>query len=157
MNSGVSIQLVSILEPTRILDDHLQYRDQVKIRVEVQSVGSTFKNVVLVDTDSIHLLGNYLSDPSQLILHATACCASCSAMHVPNARRRCDPPAFFLQPSIESPITAVTSFDGFNTRCSQIPSFEVPLQYRRPSNGQSIRCDQESLMYVFSPIQTPRC
>ena len=161
MDSWVSNLSINILEPTQIHDNHLQYRYHMKIHVGLESVGSMFKNVVLVDVvpvdpDSIHLLGNYLSDPSQLIFHAMAYCTSCSAMRVPNARRRCDPLAFSLQPSIESPIAALTSSDGFNTRCSQIPSFKIPPQYRRPSNGQSIRCDQESLMYVFPPIPTLR-
>ena len=146
--------LVDILFPTRILHDHLRYRYYVKISVKVEAVGSTFKKVVLVDPDSIHFLGNYLSDPSQLILYAIAYCTSCAEMHVPDARPRCDPPAFFLPPDIESPITLLMSFDGFNTRYSQIATFKVPPRYRRPSQGQSSRCDRESLMYVFSLISS---
>ena len=148
MDSGALNLLVNILEPTRILDDHLQYRDRVKICVEVEPVGSTFKRVVLVHPDSIHLLGNYLSDPSHLILSAIAYCTSCVAMHVPDARRRCDPPAFFLPPSIEWPIAVLMSFDDSNTRFSQMATFKVPSRYRRPLDGQWYRCGNESLMYV---------
>jgi hypothetical protein len=134
--------------PTRILDGHLTYRDRVKILLEVELVGSTFKKVVLVDPDSIHSLGNHLSDPSQLIFYATAYCASCKAMHVSDARQRCDPPVFFLLPTIQSPILSLMSFDNFNTRLSTVATFMVPPRYRRPSEGQSIRCASESLMYV---------
>ena len=156
MDSGVLNLLVNILEPTGILDGHLLYRDRVRIRVEVEPVGSTFKRVVLVHPGSIHLLQNYLSDPSHLILSAIAYCASCVAMHVPDARRRCDPPTFLLPPSIKWPIEVLMSFVDSNTRFSQIAAFDVPRHDRRPSYCQGYRCDNESLMYVFSLIPSFR-
>lgn len=136
-----------ILEPTQILNDHLQYRDHVKICVVVELVGSPFKKVVLVDPESIPP-GNYPSDSSNLILYVMVYCNSCAVMHVPGSRRRCDPPAFILPPRIESPVTMLMDFDDFNTRSSQIVTFKVPPRFRRPSNGQWFRCDCESLMYV---------
>ena len=146
MDSGVLDLLVNILQPSRIFNDHLQYRDRVKIRVEVEPIGSTFKRVVLAHTDSIHLRGDPLSDPSDLILSAMAHCASCMATPVSDARRLCDPRTFFLLPIIEFPITVLMSFDDSNTRFSQIAAFNVPRRYRRPSDGQWYRCENESLM-----------
>jgi hypothetical protein len=138
--------LDKILDRTQILNDHLQYRNHVKIRVEVEPIGSTFK-VVLVDQASTHLLGNYLSDSLKHILYAATIQAS-------DAQSQCDPSAFFLPPNIE--ITAVMSCEDLIARCSQIGSFEIAPHYQRPSNGQSIRCDQESFMYVFPLTPTPR-
>jgi hypothetical protein len=138
---------VDILNPTRIVDGHLQYSGYLKVLVEVEAVGSTFKKVVLVNSESTHL-GNSLSDPSQLILYAKVYCASCAAMQAPDAPRRCDPLAFFLPAKIESPITVLMSLDDFNTRPSQTATFNVPPRYQRPSDGQWFRCGRESLMYV---------
>ena len=152
MDSGVLNLLINIAEPTRIIDGHLQYRDSMKILVEVESVGSTFKKLVLVDPGSKEPLGNDLCDPSQLILYAIAYCATCAAAHVPDARRRCDPFAFLLPPMIEEPVMVLMSSDGFHIRLSRAVTFKVPHRYRRPPHGQWYRCDNESLMYVLPLI-----
>jgi len=154
MQKGVDLR-VQILEPTQILDNHIQYRGHVKIRIEVEPVSSIFK-VVLVDPQEASFEANHLSDPSQLILYAKAYCASCAALSISDARRRCDPPTFLLPPSIESPVAMLMSFDDFKTRFSQIVTFKVPPRFRRPSNGQWFRCNCESLMYVFSLIPRSR-
>ena len=132
VDSGVSILLVNILEPTQILDDHLQYRYHVKIRVEVQSVGSTFKNVVLVDPYSINLLGNYLSDPSQLILHATAYCASCSAMQVPKCSSGSAPLPKTISPSFYHRASKVMSQCSCLLTTSILGSLRLLLSGFRP-------------------------
>ena len=156
MDSRVLNLLINIVQPTRIIDDHLQYRDSMKILVEVESVGSTFKEVVLVGPGSKDLVGNDLRDPSQLIFYAIAYCATCAAVHVPDSRQRCDPFAFLLPPRMENPITVLTYFDDFNTRCSRVVSFKVPYRYLRPVSGQWSRCANESLMYVSPLIPSSR-
>ena len=153
MDSGVLNLLITIPESARIINGHLQYGGSVKLLVSIESVGSAFKKVVLVNPASKELQGNDLCDPSQLILYAIAYCAMCAAFHVPGARRRCDPFAFFLPPTIEDPITVLMSFDDFNTRFSRVLSFKVP--YRYPGLF-SDRCDNESLMYVPSLIPSSR-
>jgi len=146
MNSGILDLSCNIMEPTQILSDHLQYRYDVKIRVEVEPAG------LLVDPHSIHFLGNYLSDPLQLILYAKAYYASRAANYPADAHSRYDLPAFPLPPSIE-----IAALGEFNTGRSRIGSFDTPPRYQRLSNGQSTQCDQESLVqYVFSLTQTPR-
>lgn len=147
--------MIKILEPTQIIDGHLVYSPHMTILVEVEPVGSMFKKVLLVDPISIHFPRNYPPDPSQLILYATAYCAPCAEMHVPDARWRCDPVAFFLLPRIESPITVLMYFDDSNTRFSQIATFKFPPRGRQLSDGQSPRCDRESLMYVVPLIPSP--
>ena len=157
MDSGVLNLLINIVQPTRIVDGHLQYRDSLKILVEVESVGSTFKKVVLVDPGSKELLGNDLCDPSQLILYAIAYCATCAAAHVPDVRRRCDPFAFLLPPMIGEPVMVLMSFDDFNIRSSRVVTFNIPPRHRRSSSsGRWCRCDNESLMYVSSLILSSR-
>ena len=136
---------IDILEPTRVLDGHLQYRDQVKIRIDVERLGFRFKEVVLADPCSIQLPGNHLSDPSQLILHATASCASCTTQAF-RTGRKCSPMTFRLIPSIEG---VLMSFDDYNTRYSRVTAFKIPHRYRRPTHGQWSRCSDESLMHVF--------
>jgi len=141
---------VTILEPTLTLYGFLQYRGQVKLRVEVERFDCTFREVVLVDP-AIDVSESCLSDPSRLLLYGTACCRSCVATQAStDARRLCDPLAFLLSPDIEEPIAILMSFDDFNTRFSELATFKIPPRYRRPSHGQSFRCDHESLMYVFS-------
>lgn len=148
--------MVKILEPTRILGGCLQYRDQVKLLVEVEQFDVTFKEVVLVNP-AIAIPENYLSDPSRLFLYGTACCRSCVATPAgTDARRLCDPLAFLLIPNIEEPVTVFMSFDDLKTRVSQNTTFKIPPRYRRPSHGQSFRCDHESLMYAFFPIPSSR-
>lgn len=147
---------VTILEPTRKFAGCFQYRDQVKLLVEVEQFDVTFKEVVLVDP-TIDIPENYLSDPSRLFLYGTASCRSCVATAAStDARRLCDPIAFFLPPDIEEPITTFMSFDDLNTRVSQIATFKIPPRYRRPSHGQSFRCDHELLMYALFPMPSSR-
>lgn len=140
---------MTILEPTRILEGFLQYRDQVKLRVEVERFDFTFREVVLVDP-ATDIPETYLSDPSLLFLYGTACCRSCAITPASDPRRRCDPLAFPLPPDIEESITPFMSFDDFDTWLSEIITFKIPPRYRRPSQGQSFRCDHEALMYVSS-------
>ena len=156
MDSGVLNLWINIEHPAQIIDGHLQYRESLEILVKVESVGSTFKKVVLVDPASKELPGNDLCDPSQLILYAIAYCATCVAVHVPGARRRCDPFAFLLPSMIEEPVMVLMSFDDFNIRFSRVVYFKVPPRYRGPSDGQSSRCDNESLMYVLPLVPSSK-
>ena len=156
MDRGVLNLSATVLEPTRILDGVLQHRDRVKLRVEVERFNCRFKEVVLVSSAS-DIAEGYLSDPSRLLLYGTACCRSCAATQAsPDARRLCDPLAFLLSPSIKNPITVFMSFDDFNTRFSEIVTYKFPPRHRRPSQGQSFRCNHEELMYVFFQMTSCR-
>ena len=156
MDSGVWNLLINMVQPTRVIDGYFEYRDTVTIRIGVESLGSTFKEVVLVDPASKELLGNDLCGPSQLILYAIAHCTACATVHVPGARRRCEPFAFFLSPDIRNPITVLMSFDDFNTRVSRVVPFKIPRRFRRPVSGEWSRCADDSLMYVPSLILSSR-
>ena len=146
----------TVLEPTRTLDGYLQYRDQVKLRVEVERFDCRFKEVVLVSS-AIDIDGGYLSDPSRLLLYGSACCRSCAATQAStDTRRLCDPLAFLLSPNIVDPVKVFMSFDDFNTRFSEIATFKIPHRYRRRSDDQPFRCDHEALMYVFFPMTSCR-
>ena len=133
----------------RILDGHFEYRNQVKIRVDVERVGSSYKGLALGDLPSIQLLGNYLPDLSQLLLSATASCASCMMTQAADSGQRCDPHTFSLTPRKAG---TFLSFDDYNTRYSRDATFKIPFRYRSPSQGQWSRCGAESLMSVFCLI-----
>lgn len=137
----------SILTPTRILNDHLQYRQELKIRVEVDYSGSTFKEVVVVDPDSTQRLVNCMWDSSKLLLVATASCVPCATTQDSDDAHRCTPQKFTLPPSVEG---TFLRFDDLKTHFSGVVTLKVPSRYRRPSPGQWSRCDAESLAYVFS-------
>lgn len=133
-------------EPGRILDGHLEYRDQVKIRVVVDHVGSSFRELALGDLPSMQHL-DYLPDPPQLFLSGIASCASCMMPQAADIGQRCNPPTFSLTPSEAG---AFLSFDDYNTQYSRVATFKIPFRYRNPSPGQWSRCGAESLMSVAS-------
>lgn len=139
--------LITTLGPDIMLDGHLQYRDQVKIRVDVERCGSRLKELVLPNPYSMQPLGNHPVDPSKLLLTGTASCASCAMTQDADIGRRCSPQTFFLLPSKAG---VLLSFDDSNTRYSQDAAFKIPFRYRKPSNGRWTRCESESLMSVFS-------
>ena len=132
-------------KPGRILDGHFEYRNQVKIRVDVVRVGSGYRELALGDLPSMQRLGNYLPDLSQLFLSATASCASCTTQAA-DIEQRCDPHTFSLTPRKAG---TFLSFDDYNTRYSRVATFKIPFRYRSPSQGQWSRCGAESLMSVF--------
>ena len=144
MDSDVHV-FITTVGPDSIVDGHIQYRNQVKIRVDVERCGSRVKELVLLDPYSMQPPGHYQLASSQLLLTGTGFCASC--MTTQDADRRCSPVRFFLPPSKEG---VLLSFDDSNTQYSQVATFEIPFRYRKPSRGQWSRCDSESLMSVFS-------
>ena len=139
---------ISTLGPNNMLDGHLQHRDQVKIRVDVERFGPRFKELVLPNPYPMQPLENYPLDPSKaLLLTGTAHCASCAMTQDADIGRRCSPRAFSLPPSKAG---VLLSFDDSNTQYSQDAAFKIPFRYRKPSNdGRWTRCDSESLMSVF--------
>lgn len=151
MDSGSLNQLVEILGPTGNLDNHLQYIDQVGLQLKDLRINS-FKEILLLNPDSIHHPGNYSHDPLLAFIYGTAHWESCGTIQASGARSRSGPPAFLFPPCTESPITAIMVFGDFNTRCSRMAPFKIPPHYQWPSNDYSIHCDQESLVYVFSLI-----
>jgi len=133
----------------RIFDGHFEYRDQVKIRVDVERDGSRFRELVLGDLPTMQHPGNYLSDSTQLFqmfLSGTAFCASCMMMQIADIGQRCNPLTFSLTPSEAG---VFLSFDDYNTQYSRVATFKIPFRYRNPSHGQWSRCGAESLMSVF--------
>ena len=153
MDSGWLNHLVEILELTGIPDNYLQYIDQINLQLKVWRIDSSFKEV---NPDSIHHPENYSCYPPPPFLYGTAHCSLCGTMQASGARPRCDPPAFLLPSRTASSITALMAFGDFNTKCSLMPSFKISPHYQRPSNDHSIRCDQGSLVYVFSLIINTR-
>ncbi|SRR5258706_3384124 len=132
------------MEPTGILDNYLQCIDQVNLYFKVWRFASLVEEIMLVNQDTIHHPENYSSDQPLPFLYGTSHCASCAMVQASDARPRCDAPAFLLPSSTESPIAAL------------VAPFKILPHYQRPSNGHSIRCDQESLVYVFSLMLNTR-
>jgi hypothetical protein len=64
VGSEASKLWVTILEPTRLVDGHLQFRQQLKIHVEVEHLGSNWE-VVLVYPESDVALGNNIFSAEQ--------------------------------------------------------------------------------------------
>ena len=147
MDSEVLNVFITTLGTDSILDGHLQYRNQVKIRVDVERYGSRVKELLLLDLQSMQPLGNYPLDPIQLLLTGTASCASCITTQYLDIGQRCSPHTFSLPPIKEG---VLLYFDDYNTHYSQVAEFKIPSRYRKPSHGQWSRCDSESLMSVFS-------
>lgn len=143
-SEGLSLE-VDILKPIPIHDGHLQYRDDLKIRVGVKYFGSKFKKVALVDPDPTKRQ-DYLPDPSQLLLFANVYCASCQTTHASETRRLCNPPTFPLPPSAEG---VFLHLDDSKTHFSGVAIFNIPARARKLSSGQGYRCNAESLVYVF--------
>lgn len=149
MDSEALNLTATALVPSRVVDDHLQYREQLKLLVEIERLGSRFKEVVLLDPGS--MLGNHHADPSRLFLSVTAYCAPCATTQASESQRRCDPLSFPLPPSVQGLLLA---FDHSHTRFSRAVTLNIPRRYRRPSGDQWHRCGAESLVYVFSLIQS---
>lgn len=121
---------VTVTEPTSVVKSHRQCRGQVKIQVEVARVGpSTFKEVILVDPGSTHLLSSFRLEASQPLFCGQAYCASCAGIQVSDARLQCSP---------------------------DIATFKIPSRCRKRVNGQWFRGDLESLMYAFLLLLSSR-
>ena len=140
---------ITALGPDSMLDGHLQYRNKIKIRVDVECFGSRFKELVLPDPYSTQPLGIYPIDPSHLLLTGTAFCSSCTMTQDADIGQRCSPHTFSLPPSKKG---VLLSFDDYNTQYSQVVAFMIPFRHRKPSHDRWSRCDSESLMSVFSSM-----
>jgi len=145
VNSEI-LNVVITPKPGRILHGHSEYRDQVKIRVDVErDVGCSFKELALGEPPSMQHLENNPPNPPALFLSGAASCASCMMRQAADNEQRCNPPTF---PLIPSKVGVLLSFDDSNTRYSRVATFKIPFRCRKPK-GRMSRCGAESLMSVF--------